>query len=349
MGASAPRGYRGPPLPVPITDLLKALQRHGFQCTATGGGKTIAVSRSGRRCGYVKPYVIRSEGSLGYYLGPLGIEGQQCPARQVSPVVKQFCRRYACSRSDLIVHPLGGTNSGTSLLIIRNPELALSVLLQDAGNAADEPCMGGQTSLNAALKAFSHRHGLEYQAGKSPDGLAEVSVYSYKKVYRYAFARWWKPQGPLVLWVGVNPGTGDTEKRRRPTLERCIARSKELGAAGLMFANLFAARASKPSGLRAISDPVGPHNDEALRELSKLARWTIAAWGQQGRCGRQRAAHVRTLLRQPQCLGVTITGDPRHPLYVSAATALKPWRAGRTFRTPSPGQPRALTGGFAVT
>lgn len=232
MGASAPRGYRGPPLPVPITDLLKALRRHDFQCTATGGGKTIAVSRSGRRCGYVKPYVIRSEGSLGYYLGPLGIEGQQCPARQVSHVVKQFCKRYACSQSDLIVHPLGGTNSGTSLLIIRSPELALRVLLQDAGNAAYECCVGGQTSL---------------------------------------------------------------------------------------------------------SDPVGPHNDEALRELSRLARWTIAAWGRQGRCGRQRAAHVCTLLHRPQCLGVTITGDPRHPLYVPDATTLESWCGRPTARTRSPG------------
>ena len=53
--------------------------------------------------------------------------------------------------------------------------------------------------------------------------------------------RWWADEGPLDLWVGVNPRIGDTERRRRPTLERCVAWSRSWGSAGLIFANLFAA------------------------------------------------------------------------------------------------------------
>lgn len=30
----------------------------------------------------------------------------------------------------------------------------------------------------------------------------------------------------------------------------------------------------------------------------------------------------------PLCLGTTKTGAPRHPLYVSYETALKPWQPG---------------------
>ena len=169
------------------------------------------------------------------------------------------------------------------------------------------------------LKDFADRHDLHYEPKPSDDGLPEVYVYSHDMVYRYAFARWWDDQAPLVLWVGVNPAKGDTEQRHRPTLDRCIRRSRELGAAGLIFANLFAARHNQPSGLRSTPDPIGAHNDEALAELSKIAGWTIAAWGQQDSLGHARALEVRRLLVRPLCLGVTASGDPRHPLYVAGA------------------------------
>lgn len=178
------------------------------------------------------------------------------------------------------------------------------------------------------LKHFADRHDLRYEPKPpkpSNDGLPEVYVYTHDMDYRYAFARWWDDQGPLVLWVGVNPAKGDTEQRHRPTLDRCIRRSRELGAAGLIFANLFAARHNQPSGLRSTPDPIGAHNDEALAELSKIAGWTIAAWGEQDALGRARARVVRRLLVRPLCLGVTASGDPRHPLYVAGSVPLEPW------------------------
>jgi hypothetical protein len=177
----------------------------------------------------------------------------------------------------------------------------------------------------AVLKEFADRHNLLYRTGTSPGGLPEAYAYSCDMVYRYAFARWWDTEGPLALWVGVNPGKGDTEQRQRPTLDRCICRSRAWGAAGLIFANLFAARHNEPSTLRTTSDPVGPHNDEALAELSKIADWTIVAWGRQGRPGRARAAQVVQILNKPLCLGVTTTGDPRHPLYVLRDAPVQPW------------------------
>jgi hypothetical protein len=143
--------------------------------------------------------------------------------------------------------------------------------------------------------------------------------------YRYAFARWWDANGSLDLWVGVNPAKGDTEMRRRPTLERCIKRSRSEGAGGVMFANLFAARHNQPRGLRRMTDPVGPHNDDALRAMSKKASRTIAAWGN---CGRLlgRANDVARLLTGALCLGMTASGEPRHPLYVAGSTRVVEWR-----------------------
>ncbi len=176
----------------------------------------------------------------------------------------------------------------------------------------------------AFLQTFAAERGLLYESRSPSSGLSDCYIYSPDMEYRYAFARWWDADGQLVLWIGVNPGKGDTENRRRPTLERCIGWSKSWGAGGLMFANLFAARHNKPSGLRAISDPVGPHNNAALVAMSEVAGRTLAAWGGDGRL-HDRATAVAVLLTNPLCLGVTASGQPRHPLYVSGGTTVVPW------------------------
>ena len=135
----------------------------------------------------------------------------------------------------------------------------------------------------AFLQTFAAERGLEYTCSSSASGLSDCYVYSPGRAYRYAFVRWWDAGRPLVLWVVINPGKGDTENHRRPTLERCIAWSRAWGAGGLAFANLFAFRHNKPRGLRGEVDPVGPHNDAALLALGHVAWRTVAAWGGHGR------------------------------------------------------------------
>ena len=169
------------------------------------------------------------------------------------------------------------------------------------------------------LEQFAAQHDLLYQR----DGAADRYVNSRDLEYRYAFARCWSDEGSLILWVGVNPAKGDTEKRRRPTLERCITWSKSWGASGLIFGNLFAARHNKPSGLRAALDPVGPLNDAMMRRLGAIADRTVVAWGNLELTSR--STEVVGLLVNPLCFGLTGKGQPRHPLYVPHATALEPW------------------------
>ena len=183
----------------------------------------------------------------------------------------------------------------------------------------------GASKVIAGLEEFATLHDLLYVLDKSTDGLPQVSVYSHDKLYRYAFARWWRAEDPLVLWVGLNPAKGDTEQRRRPTLERCIAWSKEWRAGGLIVANLFAARHNKPQALRGMADPVGPHNDAVLRALSPIAESTVVAWGGNDSLVRFRAAEIVRLLIKPRCLGITASGQPRHPLYVRADVPVRPW------------------------
>jgi len=178
-----------------------------------------------------------------------------------------------------------------------------------------------------AFAALAARHGLEDRQGTSPDGLPERYLYSPDMAYRYAFGRWWgEPElATSDVWVLLNPATGDTEQRRRPTLDKCIKRSRAAGRSGLVIVNLFAYRHTDPKTLQHAADPVGPANDDVLHVLTATAPRTVVAWGGGGSLhGRSRA--VAPLLDRPLCLGTTRHGEPRHPLYVPGNEQLVPWR-----------------------
>ena len=161
---------------------------------------------------------------------------------------------------------------------------------------------------------------------RSPDGLPERYLYSTDMAFRYAFGRWWGDPdlATTAVWVLLNPATGDTEQRRRPTLERCIWWSRAAGHTGLVVVNLFAFRDTNPRRLRRVRDAVGPVNDDVLSVITAAGAQTIAAWGGRGRLG-GRSRHVGPLLDSPMCLGTTKSGEPRHPLYVARDTPLAPW------------------------
>lgn len=174
-------------------------------------------------------------------------------------------------------------------------------------------------------------HCLNHRRGESSDGLSERYLYSADMQYRYAFGRWWGKEdlANTVVWILLNPATGDTERRRRPTLQRCISWSCA-DFSGLLILNLFAYRATDPRFLRDATDPVGVANDDALRRITAGAPRTIVAWGTGGGL-RGRSSAVASVLTTPMCLGTTKRGEPRHPLYVPGGTSLVSW-APRTLR-----------------
>ena len=176
------------------------------------------------------------------------------------------------------------------------------------------------------LARLAADNGLKDEVGLSPDDLLDRYLYSPNMVFRYAFGRWWGNADltTTAIWVLLNPATGDTELRHRPTLERCISRSRAAGHTGLVIVNLFAFRDTNPRNLRTAPDAVGPANDEVLRVITNAGAQTIAAWGGHGRF-QGRSGRVGPLLDSPMCLGTTQRGEPRHPLYISADTQLVPW------------------------
>ncbi len=140
--------------------------------------------------------------------------------------------------------------------------------------------------------------------------------------YRYALWRTWDVGGLTMLFIGLNPSTADAIEDD-PTIRRCIRFADDRGYGRLAMANLFAYRASKPAVLMRALSPIGRANNRWLLRLATASDVCVAGWGNGGKhLGRD--GDVIALLGDLMCLGHTMAGAPRHPLYVRADTKLRP-------------------------
>jgi hypothetical protein len=145
------------------------------------------------------------------------------------------------------------------------------------------------------------------------------------RAYRYRLWRVWSEIEPTIAFVLLNPSTADEEKDD-PTIRRCIDFARSWGYGGIVIANLFAWRATAPSTLYTLDDPVGLDNDGHLCNIAETVPVIVCAWGVHGKLY-GRGAEVLKLLEswkhRLRCLGVTKDGMPRHPLYLGKTTGLE--------------------------
>lgn len=141
--------------------------------------------------------------------------------------------------------------------------------------------------------------------------------------YRYLLTRLipGEDETKRVVWVMLNPSTADAS-RDDPTIRRVLGFSRRWGYGAVSVVNLFAFRATDPSELVKIADPVGPRNHAVMSNEIAHAWSTVVAWGARGGTARQRYRFNGKYY----CLGVTKGGEPRHPLYVRADTARVLWK-----------------------
>ena len=158
--------------------------------------------------------------------------------------------------------------------------------------------------------------------------------------YRYCLRREWEDRLPRVCFVMLNPSTADGTEDD-PTVRRCIGFARRWGFGSLLIVNLFAYRATRPSDLPkyclGVDGPVGPDNDDYIRRACIESDALVLAWGQSGPDKRLRVAEVLRMVKEigktPLCLGTTLDGSPRHPLYVAADADLVRWMGGaKTLR-----------------
>ena len=180
-------------------------------------------------------------------------------------------------------------------------------------------------SLSASLQSFANKHRLRFQAGATPEGEAQFYCFSHDMSRRYLYAHVWDHAASTALWVMFNPGTGETEKRRRPTLERCIDWSRSRGHGSLVICNLTSLR-TKTAKLVPLQESLSEEvNLLACKRGRSLASETFVAWGSAAKRREVPTALIASL-EGALCLGTTSRGQPRHPLYVRGATTPHLWR-----------------------
>lgn len=144
------------------------------------------------------------------------------------------------------------------------------------------------------------------------------ALFSSCRQWRYRLWRTWDPEGPAVLFIGLNPSTAD-ETEPDPTITRCRNFAERWGFGTYLMGNLFAYKSTKPKGLRMTTDPVGPENDRHLADMIRQASKVVVAWGCHPGID-DRANQVLAMIPAPFCLKVTKDGYPWHPLYVRGDT-----------------------------
>ena len=156
---------------------------------------------------------------------------------------------------------------------------------------------------------------------------ASEAVMSADGKYRYKLGRCWNRKKAPAIWIMLNPSTADAVKDDA-TIRRCICFAKRWGFGGIEVYNLFALRSRYPITIESANDPIGPDNDDWLMAASQSGRKIIAAWGScKTHLQLMRATKVLELLVRggggiPSSLGLTKTGQPRHPLYVRSDAEL---------------------------
>ncbi|MCL4221863.1 MAG: DUF1643 domain-containing protein [Phycisphaerales bacterium] len=144
------------------------------------------------------------------------------------------------------------------------------------------------------------------------------------RVYRYSLFRRWSPGPRIACFCLLNPSTADA-RRNDPTVRRCIGYAMDWDFDALEVVNIFAFRSTDPAALAEHPDPVGPGNDRAIVRAVRRAELVVLGWGAHGRLLDRGRSVIRLISDhcQPYTLGLTLTGQPRHPLYLAKAARPK--------------------------
>jgi len=170
------------------------------------------------------------------------------------------------------------------------------------------------------------RRGQLRLTGNTPYGVG-TATYSPDMLYRFRLSRVWDASLPRCVFLMLNPSMA-TEEVLDPTVIRCMRAAERWGFGAGEVVNLFSYRATDPSQLRKVDEPIGAGNDQAILAAATASDLFIVAWGVHGAF----KARERTVVSQLKkagiglhCLGVTKSGAPHHPLYLPSTVTPEIW------------------------
>ena len=159
------------------------------------------------------------------------------------------------------------------------------------------------------------------------NAIGSKAIFSKCYKFRYSITKKFSSGTGRLLFILLNPSTA-TEKVYDPTLLRCKKRAINSCVYQFRVCNLFAYRATKPKELQKVSDPIGPYNNEILKNSIKWSDKIICSWGSFGSL-KERDLEVIQLIKKYKTpsfhLGLTKNNQPKHLLYISYNKILTKW------------------------
>ena len=147
------------------------------------------------------------------------------------------------------------------------------------------------------------------------------AAFSGDRRHRYVLRRTTGLDGGSCTFIMLNPSTAD-EETDDPTVRRAKAFAHRWGFGAIEVVNLFALRSTDP---RALTGPhaIGYANDRYIWSSVRRADMVVCAWGNHGALfGRSSfiMAEIDRFRVKLHHLGLTASGEPRHPLYLRKKT-----------------------------
>lgn len=160
------------------------------------------------------------------------------------------------------------------------------------------------------------------------------AVISECGLYRYELSRFEKdadPSLPLIGYYGINPSTAGPEIDDHST-RKLMVFTRLYPARGYILGNPFGLRAADVKALRGAHNPVGPDNDHFLHQIIRDVDIHVPMWGNRTKVPKNLRFHFDDLAdllfasgKPVLTFGLTIAGDPMHPLMIGYNTVLQPW------------------------
>lgn len=167
---------------------------------------------------------------------------------------------------------------------------------------------------------------------KLPDGMqGGASFDGPNNCYRTTLWRaWGVPNSSFALFIGMNPSTAEADFND-PTITREVGFTRRMGLTTYWKVNVSPYRLTDPKQLGAVTLPLTfREHAPIVVELAKQARRVVMACGllpQRLRfLGPQLVNDLRAADIPLWCLGTTVDGSPRHPLYLRNDAELVEWK-----------------------
>lgn len=148
-----------------------------------------------------------------------------------------------------------------------------------------------------------------------------------------AIAEAYPGENKTVAFFGVNPSTADANLDDA-TIRKMVGFARRWGFSRIIVGNVFPYRATDVRELAKCESAIGDFTTYIghLKAIAQDADLLVPCWGNSSKVPKELRCRFRGLLRalrttnKPIChLGLTNSGDPKHPLMLGYDTPLTPW------------------------